>query len=282
MHNKIEKRTLEKLIEERFNETFTIPEGIEPSTELFNILAHRSYRAFSEKTVSLETLQFLYYCAFSAPSKSDLQQTDIINVQDAELRRKIELLIPTMPWISSAPVHLIFCGNNRRIHQIGERQNKPFDNDHIDNFMNTATDASIVLMNFIRAAEAIGLVCCPISAVRNEIEEVSTLLGLPKLIFPFCGLVIGYPSQRRQLFPRLSPQLTVHTNTFEDSSMEQHLKEYDTFRRSRGDFPKQNYTDDYGEVENYSWAEDKARQHAKPEQQQLCRYLTRQGFVLDK
>jgi hypothetical protein len=46
-----------------------------------------------------------------------------------------------MPWIADAPVFLVFCGNNRRIRQIGEWRGKPFANDHLDHFMNAAVDA---------------------------------------------------------------------------------------------------------------------------------------------
>lgn len=282
MSHKADKHNLEQLIEERFNEKFSFPEDIKPTNELINILSHRSYRVFSDKIVKLDILQFLYYCAFSAPSKSDLQQADIIHIQNADLRHRIESLIPSMPWIGDAPALLVFCGNNRRIHQICERQHKKYANDHVDSFMNAATDTSIVLMNFIRAAEAIGLVCCPISAVRNEIDKVSELLKLPKLVFPFCGLVLGYPSPRREIFPRLTTRLTVHTDTFEDNNIEPYLDGYDDYRRSRGDFPKQRYTKDYGLTKNYSWSEDKARQYSKPERQQLGQYLIKQGFVLDK
>lgn len=282
MNHKIDTQTLERLIEERFNEKFSIPDSILPTNELLNILSHRSYRAFSKDAISLNILKFLYYCAFSAPSKSDLQQVDIIHIQNTDLRRKIESHIPTMPWISDAPVFLVFCGNNRRIHQICERQNKNYDNDHTDSFMNAATDAGIVLMNFIRAAEATGLVCCPISGIRNEIETVGELLQLPELVFPYCGLVLGYPLERRQIFARLPISLTVHTDTYSDQDIDSHLGRYDNYRKTRGDFSNQRYTDDYGSAENYSWSEDKARQYSKPERQQLGRYLIKQGFVLDK
>ena len=62
-------------------------------------------------------------------------------------------------------------------------RNKPFANDHLDAFLNAAVDAGLVLMNFIRAAEAVGLGCCPISVIRNHIDEVAELLELPILSF---------------------------------------------------------------------------------------------------
>ena len=50
-------------------------------------------------------------------------------------------------------------------------------------------------MNFIRAAEAVGLGCCPISVIRNHIDEVAELLELPDFVFPVAGMTAGYPSE---------------------------------------------------------------------------------------
>ena len=121
--------------------------------------------------------ELLFACALSAPSKSDLQQADIVHVADRAKIKSIADGIPDMPWIANAPVFLVFCGNNRRIRQIGEWRGKPFANEHLDHFMNAAVDAGIVMTSFIRAAEAVGLGCCPISAVRNHPEAIEPPAG---------------------------------------------------------------------------------------------------------
>ena len=73
-------------------------------------LQHRSVRHFTAKTVPAETLDLLFACAMSAPSKSDLQQTSIIHIDNADSRRQIAAALPSMPWVASAPVFLLFCG----------------------------------------------------------------------------------------------------------------------------------------------------------------------------
>src|SRR5205085_7875160 len=134
--------------------------------------------------VEAALLRLLFACALSAPSKSDLQQADIVHVADREKVRTITDLVSGMPWIAEAPVLLVFCGNNRRARQVGEWRGKPFANNHLDHFMNAAVDAGIVMTTFIRAAEAVGLGCCPISGIRNKPNEVSRLLELPEAVFP--------------------------------------------------------------------------------------------------
>src|SRR5205085_10906278 len=152
----------------RFGESITSPAGLAGVDELQRMVEHSSHRKWSGQPVEPALLKLLYACALSAPSKSDLQQADIIHVADRAKIQAITDLIPDMPWITNAPVFLVFCGNNRRIRQIGEWRGKPFVNEHLDHFMNAAVDAGIILSQFIRAAEAVGLGTVPISAVRNH------------------------------------------------------------------------------------------------------------------
>ena len=63
--------------------------------------------------------------AMSAPSKSDLQQSSIIDVTDPSLRAEIHALVPAMPWMSQAPRFLVFCGDNHRMRRIAEMRGKP-------------------------------------------------------------------------------------------------------------------------------------------------------------
>ena len=54
--------------------------------------------------------------------------------------------------------------------------NTTFAHDPLDAFFNTVTDTAMVLQNFIIAAEAAGLGCCPISAVREFTEQVAKFI----------------------------------------------------------------------------------------------------------
>ena len=126
---------------------------------------HRRYLA---REVEPGLLRLLCACALSAPSKSDLQQADILILRDKATRHAIADLLPDMPWLPDAPVFLVFLANGRRLPQISQMRGKPFPNDHLDLFFNAAVDAGIVLATFMRAAEAVGLGCCPISVIRDH------------------------------------------------------------------------------------------------------------------
>lgn len=257
-----------------------LPADVPGADELARMLEHSSHRRFADRPVAPELLQLLFACAFSAPSKSDLQQADVVHVADRTKVQAIADLIPDMPWIAKAPVFLVFCGNNRRIRQIGEWRGKPFVNDHLDHFMNAAVDAGIVMTTFIHAAEAAGLGTCPISAVRNRCDDVSALLALPECVFPIAGLCVGYPAEGGRITPRLPFEVTVHTDRYDESNIEQKIDGYDHRRHDVMAYRKQRHLKRYGEAPFYGWSEDKARQYSVPERADFGEFIRRKGFSL--
>jgi nitroreductase/FMN reductase [NAD(P)H] len=244
------------------------------------MLEHRSHRRYSDRPVAPELLRLLFACAFSAPSKSDLQQADIVHVNDASIRTVIADLIPDNPWVRAAPVFLIFCGDNRRTRQVAEMRGKPFANDHLDAFMNSAVDAGIVLASFIHAAEAVGLGCCPISSVRNHSQKISDLLHMPDWVFPLAGLCMGYPAEAGMITSRLGLDVTVHTDRFNDANIAANIDAYDRRRLARQQYRKQRDVARFGPAELYGWSEDKARQYAKPERADFGAFIRGKKFNL--
>lgn len=249
--------------------------------ELARILEHSSHRRFDDRPVDPDLLALLLACAFSAPSKSDLQQADAIHVRDRGKVQAIADLIPDMPWIAKAPVFLVFCGDNRRIRLMGEWRGKPFVNNHLDHFMNAAVDAGIVMTTFIRAAEAVGLGTCPISAVRNECEALTALLELPEAVFPVAGLCVGYPAEAGRITPRLPLDVTVHTDRYDESRLREGIDGYDRRRHAVQPYRRQRHAERYEEAPFYGWSEDKVRQYSVPEREDFGAYIRKQGYTLD-
>jgi nitroreductase/FMN reductase [NAD(P)H] len=271
---------IETALSERFGAALSFDPALPGLDELARMAGHRSHRKFTRQAVAPALLELLFACALSAPSKSDLQQADIVHVADRARIKTIAEGIPDMPWIADAPVFLVFCGNNRRIRQIGEWRGKPFVNDHLDHFMNAAVDAGLVMMSFIRAAEAVGLGACPISAVRNRSAEVSRLLGLPDQVFPVAGLCVGYPAEEGRITPRLSLDVTVHTDRYDETSVKDKIDAYDRRRDARLPYRRQRNPDRFGKTDFYGWSEDKARQYAVPERADFGAFIRSKGFSL--
>ncbi|MDP6708179.1 MAG: nitroreductase family protein [Alphaproteobacteria bacterium] len=275
--------TLADLIEARFGLPSEVGRDRVAEGELASLLTHRTHRRFTDAPVSDEMVELILACAFSAPSKSDLQQAAMIRIEDPEKRRAIAELIPSMPWIGTVPVFWIVCGDNRRIRRICELRGPAFANDTLDSVLNAAVDAALVLQNAIRAATALGLGCCPISVVRNHIEAISELLALPDCVFPVAGLCIGHPAHSGYVSMRLPLSVSVHTDSYDDSDLDAEINAYDRRRDAVYSIPpeKQRHLDSHGKPDFYGWSEDKARQVSLPEREQLRAFLQAHGFSLD-
>ena len=265
---------------------FAIPSDLGPelpaAETLALMLSHRTHRAYRDEAVPEDVVQLLLACALSTPSKSDLQQASIVRITDRDLRQRIGALIPDMPWIVQAPEFFVFCGDSRRIRRICELRGKPFGNDHLDAFLNAASDAAMTLEAMIVAAESAGLGCCPISVIRNHIDAVAELLDLPDWVFPLAGLCLGYPLRQGYVSVRIPPAIAVHENRYDDSDFPAELDAYDRRRDSVYSIPpeKRRMQADYGDAEFYGWSEDKARQVSVPEREGVGPYLRRKGFNL--
>ncbi len=264
----------------RFGEAIQAPAGQPGADELRRRVEHSSHRKWTGQAVDPALLKLLFACALSAPSKSDLQQADIIHVADRTKIKAIADFIPDMAWINNAPVFLVFCGNNRRIRQIGEWRGKPFVNEHLDHFMNAAVDAGIVLASFIHAAEAAGLGTVPISAVRNQPRETSDILELPDAVFPVAGLCVGYPLERGHVTARLPLDVTVHTDRFNETGLKEKIDAYDQRRHALFPLRKQRHANLYPDVEFNGWSEDKARHYSVPERSDFGAFIREKKFSL--
>ena len=274
-------KALQDALATRFGERLPVDEGLSGLAELAAIAAHRTHRRYLPRPVAPELIRLLCACALSAPSKSDLQQSDILIVQDPAIRGAIAGKIPDNPWIGTAPAFLVFLANGRRQPFIADLRDKPFPNDHLDLFFNAVSNCSIVLATFIRAAEAVGLGCCPISAIRDHSAFLSDLLRLPERVVPVAGMCVGWPSERGYITPRLGLDATVHTDRYSERDLAADIDTYD-HRRNEGRPPwKQRNPERWGEAPFYGWSEDKARQYAEPLRADFGAFVRKKGFTLE-
>ena len=274
-------KPIQDALSQRFGEHFEIDPQLAGLGELKTIAAHRVQRRYAPRPIDPNLLRLLCACALSAPSKSDLQQADILIVRDKTKRSVIEGLLPEMPWIGQAPVFLVFLANGRRVQALFERRNRPFPNDHFDLLFNASVDAALVLMNFIRAAEAAGLGCCPISVIRDHAAKISELLELPDKVIPVAGMCVGWPMEESGISARLPLSLTVHEDRFNDDDLAGQVDGYDRRRHAIWPYRKQRDEARFGRAEFYGWSEDKARQYAVPQRSDFGAFVRGKGFKLD-
>lgn len=245
-------------------------------------LNRRVCRKFLNRDIDDDLLSLLLACAQSAPTKSNLQQYSIIVVRDKARKKEIIDLIPSMQWIEGAPVFLAFLGDVRRIRRLAKLRQHTYANNNADTFMNAVVDASLAMQMFISAAESVGLGCCPISYVRNRIEDYAEILKLPNGVFPIAGLPVGWPAQDGYVSMRLPQDVVVHREQYDDCNLETEVKAYDDRNHDR--FPlsakKQRHTDKYGVLEKCTWSENVTRQLSFPEREGFAFWLKSRGLDL--
>jgi nitroreductase/FMN reductase [NAD(P)H] len=268
-------------LSERFGEDIAIDPALPGLNELAEIAGHRSHRRFLPRPIAPDLLRLLCACALSAPSKSDLQQCDIVIVTDKAIRAGIVATIPDMPWIMDAPAFLVFVANGERLPMLAKLHDKPFPNDHLDQFFNAAVDAAIVLATFLRAASAVGLGCCPISAIRDHPQTVSDLLRLPQRVIPVAGCCVGWPARAGEITPRLSLRTTVIENSYGERDLAKEIDAYDLRRAALRPYRRQRNPDQWGEADFYGWSQDKARQYGVPTRADFGAFVRGKGFCLD-
>jgi nitroreductase/FMN reductase [NAD(P)H] len=272
---------IQDALSQRFGENFEIDPALAGLPELKSIAAHRVQRSYAARPIAPNLLRLLCACALSAPSKSDLQQADILILRNESNRQAIADLLPDMPWVMQAPVFLVFLANARRLPFIAQARGKPFPNDHLDLFFNASVDAALVLATFLRAAEAVGLGCCPISVIRDRSAKVSEMLALPDKVFAIAGLCVGWPAEAGGITPRLPLDVTVHEERYDEGNLLALIEGYDRRRAALRPYRNQREPDRFGRAEFYGWSEDKARQYANPARADFGAFVRGKSFCLD-
>ena len=272
-------QSIRESLSRRFGETLAVDDNLAGLDELARLADRRVQRRTTERAVDPELLRLLCACALSAPSKSDLQQADIVIASKAD-QAVIADLIPDQPFIRTAPAFLVFLANGRRLPEISKMRGKPFPNDHLDQFFNAAVDAGIVLATFLRAADAVGLGTCPISVIRDHSAKVSEMLNLPQRVIPVAGMTVGWPAEAGHISPRLSLSSTLHDGQYDEGDLAARIDAYDQRRAAIHPYKPRDPAR-WGDVAFYGWSEDKARQYGVPQRADFGAFVRTKGFKLD-
>lgn len=274
--------SLNELIRRRFGLPLDAGWSVQPNKTLSDLLNRRSCRAYAPDPVPEDLVRTLFAAAFSAPSKSDLQQACVVRIENSDKQRRIAALSPDTAWVADAPLFMVWCGDGRRIRRLAAWRGHPFANDHLDAFMNAAVDAGIAMQTFLLAAESVGLGCCPVSQVRDHVVPLSAELALPEWVFPVAGLCVGWPREQSALSMRLPLDCTVHRDVYDDGRLLEQVADYDRRREAREPTPpeQQRMTDRFGTSDDYGWSENRTRQYAVPARTDFGRYVRDQGFDL--
>ncbi len=273
-----------KLVADRYAEEIDLDfSKIQETATLKSILSRRSIRKFLNKPISKELLTLLLAAAQSAPSKSNLQQYSILVIQDQNIKNEISNLIGKTKWALTAPIFLLYLADIRRNIKITNNRGYEHKNNNVDTFMNSVIDAALSMQSTICASESLDLGVCPISMIRNIIEEVKIICKLPKGVFPIAGLAIGWPDQKSKVSIRLSQNIVTHFDKYNEKDLIHKINEYDerVFKKDPILENNQRHVDLYGVAKKGTWSENISRQLSVPERNHFKKWLQKNGFNLE-
>lgn len=197
---------------------------------LDTLLAHRSVRAFSERTLPDGTLETLIAAAQSAPSSSNLQTWSVVAVEDAQRKARLSVLAGNQSHIREAPLLLVWLADLARLEAVADRAGvKPEGLHYLETLLVGVIDAALAAQNALVALESLGLGSVYIGAIRNAPEQVAAELALPPHVLPVFGLCVGYadPNRTAEVKPRLPQSVVLHRERYDVQPQRTGVARYD-------------------------------------------------------
>ncbi len=187
-----------------------------------SILSHRSIRKFKDQPIASKQLDDIIQSGLAASSSSLLQVVSIIRITDGNKRQQLAELSGNQPYVASAAEFLVFCIDYHRHFEM----NSAVQSEFTELTLIGAVDAGIMAQNCLLAAESMGLGGVYIGGLRNNAEQVDTLLELPEHSAVLFGMCLGHPDQDPEQKPRLPANVVVHENSYQALNKEE-IAKYD-------------------------------------------------------
>lgn len=228
---------------------------------------HRSIRHFTDRPISDEQREAIIASAQAASSSSFLQCSAIIRITDTALREQLVTLSGGQQHVAQAAEFWVFCADFNRHLQICPDAQLGL----AEQLLLGTVDTAIMGQNALVAAESLGLGGVYIGGIRNNIEAVGELLGVPEHVLPLFGLCLGWPADEPDSKPRLPASMVVHENRYQPLDHAA-LAEYDeqlaAYYLSRGSNTRRD-----------TWSDHIRRTIIKENRPFILDYLHKQGWA---
>ena len=235
--------------------------------------SHRSIRKYTDQPVDQHLVESLIEAGQSAATSSFIQACTVIQVNNPESREKLFEATAGQIYVKKAPVFLVFCADMQRHKLACEMHNSSMLSGFTEQFLTASVDCALFAQNVLVAAESMGLGGCYIGAIRNNIEDVDNLLGLPELVYPVFGMCLGYPAQDPELKPRFPLQVILKQEKYDDSGDKELIEKYDESVRVY-------YKTRTGGIKDNSWSEQISDMLIREARPHMFEFLKSKGFIL--
>jgi FMN reductase (NADPH) len=248
-----------------------------PTIEL--IQQHRSVRSYKPDPIPEGWLEEIVAAAQRTSSSSNLQAYSVIVTTDPEKKAKIKDICSGQAHIAQAPVFLLWCADFSRLKRVCEHQGYEIEAGYMENFMVATVDAAITMQTAALAAESLGLGVCYIGALRNDPEAIGDIFQLPELVYPVCGMTLGWTKDQPLIKPRLALEAVLHREAYQTADLP-YLLEYDQVMIDTGIYGGRQVDRQDRDPADYGWMEHTARRTSKPSRPGLKKTIMQAGFQI--
>lgn len=235
---------------------------------------HTSVRNFMPEPLPESVKNQLVSAAQSGSSSNFIQATSIIEVTDLKTREKIAKISNSDAYVKQSGAFFVFIADLYRQANILKQAQLPLDGiQNMESLLVGVIDTAIAGENMAIAAESLDLGICFIGGIRNEMDSIKELLGLPKYTVPLFGMTVGIPVQKNEIKPRLPKKNISFKNRYEPSvavnldSYNQQTREY--------------YANRSTAPQNTDWSHKMLHFFAEPKRPAVAEFLKKQGFSLE-
>lgn len=195
------------------------------------LLSHRSIRGYRPDALPDGTLETLIAAAQSAATSSNLQTWSVIAVTDPAKKAAIAKIAGNQNHIEQCPLFLAWVADVSRNQRLGAQEGVALETmPYLETFLVAAIDAALAAQNAVVAAESLGLSTVYIGAMRNNVQAVGEILGLPPGAMGVFGLCVGYaaPGVANEVKPRLPQEAILFHDTYGNPDEPKLRAAYDT------------------------------------------------------
>ncbi len=197
-----------------------------PNKTIELLLERASCRAFTNKKIPKDVLEYILKTGIHAATGGNLQPYSIIKIEKQATKRRIAKLAG-QGFIADAPVNLLFCIDWRRLERWAKLEMAPFTAaSSFRHFWISFQDTIITAQSICTAADAMSLGSVYIGTVIEFFLILKRMLKLPRGVMPVVLLCIGYPKKKTTPHSKLGIDAIVHNETYQELSDKELLKAF--------------------------------------------------------
>ena len=188
-----------------------------PNETLRLLIERSTCRSFEDKKIPPDVLNLILESGIHAATGGNLQPYSILKIENQATKDKLTKLVGNQPFVSTAPVDLLFCIDYHRLERWAKLEKAPYAaRSSFRHFWIGFQDTIITAQSICTAADALDLGSVYIGTVLECFRELRAMFELPDGVFPVVLLCLGYPKVRPEPRKKLDVPVMVHDEKYRD------------------------------------------------------------------